>query len=86
MKEVYELWSFCIHFLHRMVPALADLAVPVDLVAPAALAALAAPAAPAALAALAAPADLVVPRPWVPQSPVRHRNSRTLVMPKTLRR
>ena len=65
MKEVYELWSFCIHSLHRMVPASADPADLVDLVDPADLAD---PADPVDLA------DLAVPRPWDPQSPVLRRN------------
>ena len=80
MKEVYELWSFCIHSLHRMVPASADLADPVDLVDLADPADLADPVDPVDLADpvdlvdLAVPADLAVPRRWDPQSPVLHRN------------
>lgn len=62
MKGVYELWSFCIHSLHRMVPASADLVDPADL---------ADLADPVDLADLADPA---VPRPWDPQSPVLRRN------------
>ena len=71
MKEVYELWSFCIHSLHLTVPALADLVDPVD---------------PAVLVDLADLVDLVdlvvlvVLHRWDPQSPVRHRNLRTLAM------
>ena len=86
MKEVYELWSFCIHSLHRMVPASADLVDPAD---PVDLADLADPADPVDLADLADPvvlvdladladpvdpADPAVPRPWDPQSPVLRRN------------
>ena len=74
MKEVYELWSFCIHSLHRMVPASADLvdpADPVDLADPADPVDLADPADPADLVD---PADPAVPRPWDPQSPVLRRN------------
>ena len=86
MKEVYELWSFCIHSLHRMVPASADLADLVDPADPVDLADLVDPADPVDLADLvdpadpADPADLVdpavpaVPRPWDPQSPVLRRN------------
>ena len=71
MKEVYELWSFCIHSLHRMVPASADLVDPAD---PVDLADLADPADPVDLADLVDPADPAVPRPWDPQSPVLRRN------------
>ena len=80
MKEVYELWSFCIHSLHRMVPASADPADLADLVDPADPADLADlvdpadPADPVDLADLVDPADLAVPRPWDPQSPVLRRN------------
>ena len=92
MKEVYELWSFCIHSLRLTAPALAALADLVALADPVALVVLVALVALVVLAALADPvvlADLaapVVPRPWVPRSPVWHRNSRTLAMPRTLRR
>ena len=80
MKEVYELWSFCIHSLHRMVPASADLADPVDLADladPVDLADLVDPVDLADLVDPADPADLAdpaVPRPWDPQSPVLRRN------------
>ena len=110
MKEVYELWSFCIHSLRLTAPASAALVVLVDPVAlaaladPVALAALADPVALVVLAALADPVALaalavlvalvdpadpvapVVPRPWAPRSPVWRRNSRTLAMPRTLKR
>ena len=80
MKEVYELWSFCIHSLHRMVPASADLVDPADpvdladLADPADPVDLADPADPADPADLVDPADPAVPRPWDPQSPVLRRN------------
>ena len=68
MKEVYELWSFCIHSLRRTAPALAALAAPVVLAAPVDL---------VALVDLVAPVVLVVPvvpRPWGPQNPALPRN------------
>ena len=71
MKEVYELWSFCIHSLHRMVPASADLVDPAD---PVDLADLVDPADLADPADLVDPAVPAVPRPWDPQSPVLRRN------------
>ena len=77
MKEVYELWSFCIHSLRRTAPALAALVV---LVVPAVLvdpAVLVVPVAPVDLVDLVAPAVLVVPvvlRLWVPRSPALPRN------------
>ena len=58
MKEVYELWSFCIHSLRLTVPASADPADLVDLVDLAALAVLVDLADPVALVVLVA---LVVP-------------------------
>ena len=71
MREVYELWSFCIHSLRRTAPALAVLVVPVAPVVPVvpvALVVLVVPAVPVALVAL------VVPRPWGPQNPALPRN------------
>jgi hypothetical protein len=74
MKEVYELWSFCIHTLRRTAPALAALAAPVVLAVLVALAVLVVLAVPVALVVLAVPAALVVLRPWAPQSPAWRRN------------
>ena len=83
MKEVYELWSFCIHSLRRTAPALAALVVlvvPAVLVAPAVLAVLVVPVVPVVLVvleALVVPVVLaapVVPRPWGPQNPALPRN------------
>ena len=74
MKEVYELWSFCIHSLRRTAPALAALAVLVAPAAPVVLAVLVvlvAPVVPVDLVALVVP---VAPRPWVPQNPALPRN------------
>ena len=68
MKEVYELWSFCIHSLRRTAPALAALVVLVVLVAPVV------PVVPAVLVVPVALAVLVVPRPWGPQNPALPRN------------
>ena len=71
MKEVYELWSFCIHSLRRTAPALAALVVPVVpvvLVVPVALVVLVVPVVLVVLVAL------VVPRPWGPQNPALPRN------------
>ena len=59
MKEVYELWSFCIHSLRRTAPALAALVVLVVLAAPVVLAVLVAPAVPVVLAVLAVPVGLL---------------------------
>ena len=77
MKEVYELWSFCIHSLRRTAPALAVPVAPVVLVVPVVLAA---PVVLAVLVVLVAPVVLVVlvvpvaPRPWAPRSPALLRN------------
>lgn len=68
MREVYELWSFCIHSLRRTAPALAALVVPAVLVAPVVLVV------PVALVALVVLVVLVVPRPWGPQNPALPRN------------
>lgn len=68
MKEVYELWSFCIHSLRRTAPALAALVVPAVLVAPVVLVV------PVALVVLVILVVLVVPRPWGPQNPALPRN------------
>lgn len=68
MREVYELWSFCIHSLRRTAPALAALVVPAVLVAPVVLVV------PVALLALVVLVVLVVPRPWGPQNPALPRN------------
>ena len=71
MKEVYELWSFCIHSLRRMAPALA---VPVVPAVPVVLAVLAAPVVPVVPVVLVALVALVGLHPWVPRSPARRRN------------
>lgn len=74
MKEVYELWSFCIHSLRRTAPALAVLVVPV---VPVVLVVLVVPAVLVVLVVLVVPvalAVLVVPRPWGPQNPALPRN------------
>lgn len=68
MREVYELWSFCIHSLRRTAPALAALVVPAVLVAPVVLVV------PVALVVLVILVVLVVPRPWGPQNPALPRN------------
>lgn len=71
MKEVYELWSFCIHSLRRTAPALAVLVVPV---VPVVLVVLVVPAVLVVLVVPVALAVLVVPRPWGPQNPALPRN------------
>ena len=74
MKEVYELWSFCIHSLRRTAPALAALVVPAVLVVPVALVALVVLVVLVVLVALVVLVVLVVPRPWGPQNPALPRN------------
>ena len=71
MREVYELWSFCIHSLRRTAPALAALVVPVALVVLVVPVALVVLVVPVVLVVLVVP---VVPRPWGPQNPALPRN------------